>query len=74
MIVTVIIGLVGIGGGFIGYLFGKLNIVYRLISFAGGLLLVIPGTTTDIIGIAMIALVVLITFLTKKKREPVAEA
>jgi TRAP-type uncharacterized transport system fused permease subunit len=74
MIVTAIIGLIGIGGGFIGYLFGKLNIVYRLISFAGGLLLVIPGTLTDIIGIAMIALVVLITFLTKKKKAPVAEA
>ncbi|MDO4493811.1 MAG: TRAP transporter permease [Clostridia bacterium] len=67
MIVTAIIGLIGIGGGFIGYLNGNLPWFMRIVSFAGGLLLVIPGTTTDIIGIGAIALVFVVTHFTNKK-------
>jgi len=66
MIITAIIGLVGIGGGFIGYLNGKLNPLLRIASFAGGLCMVIPGTLTDIIGIVVIAAVMLITRFTVK--------
>lgn len=57
MIITAIIGLVGIGAGFIGYLNGPVNPLMRLVSLAGGLCLVIPGTFTDILGIALILLV-----------------
>ena len=67
MVVTAIIGLVGIGAGFIGYLNGPVNPALRVVSLAGGLLLVIPGTVTDIIGIALIAAVVVLTKLTQKK-------
>ena len=60
MIITAILGLVGIGGGFIGYLNDELNIPLRIVSFAGGLCMVVPGTLTDIIGaIAVIAVVFL---------------
>ena len=48
-----------IGGGFIGYLNGPLNLPLRIISFAGGLCMVIPGTITDIIGILAVAAVIL---------------
>jgi len=68
MVVTAIIGLFGIGGGFFGYLNGHLNAVMRVISTAGGLLLVIPGTVTDIIGIALIALVFVMTHLSNKRK------
>jgi TRAP-type uncharacterized transport system fused permease subunit len=67
MVVTAIIGLVGIGAGFIGYLNGPVNPVLRVVSLAGGLCLVIPGTLTDIIGVALIAVVVVLTKLTQKK-------
>jgi TRAP transporter 4TM/12TM fusion protein len=66
MLVTAVIGLIGIGAGFIGYLNGPVNPVMRVISLVGGLLLVIPGTVTDIAGIAMIALVVLTNHLQHK--------
>ena len=66
MIVTAIVGLIGIGGGFIGYLNGKLNPLLRLISFAGGLLLVVPGTLTDVIGIVLVGAVIGITWLTNR--------
>ena len=67
MLVTAVIGLIGIGAGFIGYLNGPVNPVMRVISLVGGLLLVIPGTVTDIAGIAMIALVVLTNHLQHRK-------
>jgi TRAP transporter 4TM/12TM fusion protein len=66
MIVTAIVGLVGIGGGFIGYLNGKLSSILRLVSFTGGLLLVVPGTLTDILGIVLVGAVYGITWLKKK--------
>ena len=68
MIITAIIGLWGIGAGFIGYMTGPLNPVFRVISLAGGLCLVIPGTLTDIIGIALIALVFIVSRLTNRKK------
>ena len=67
MIITALFGLAGIGAGFFGYLNGPLNPILRLISAAGGLCLVIPGTTTDIIGIAMIVVVWALTSITQKK-------
>jgi len=38
-----------------------------LMSFAGGLLLIYPGLTTDLIGLALVVAVIAIQFLTKKK-------
>ena len=67
MVVTAVIGLIGIGAGFIGYLNGPVNPVMRLVAFAGGLLLVIPGITTDLLGVALIALVVVGNRLMGKK-------
>lgn len=70
MIVTAIIGLVGIGAGFIGYLNGPVKPLLRLVSTAGGLCLVIPGTVTDIVGIALIAVVYVLNRVMGKKTEP----
>ncbi len=74
MILTAIIGLVGIGGGFIGYLNGPLKMPLRLLSFAGGICMVIPGTLTDLIGGAAIAAVFLITWLLRRSQNHTAEA
>ena len=68
MIITAIFGLVGIGAGFIGYLNGPLNMPLRIVSFAGGLCMVIPGTLTDIIGAAVVVGVFLITRFTTGKK------
>ena len=68
MLVTAVIGLIGIGAGFIGYLNGPVNPVMRIVSLVGGLLLVIPGFTTDIAGIALIAVVVITNQLEHRKK------
>ena len=68
MVVTAILGLVGIGGGFIGYLNGPLSMPLRLLSFAGGICMVLPGAMTDILGAALVLAVVLLTWTMGRKQ------
>ena len=39
----------------------------RILSLAGGLLLIYPGIVTDTIGFALMAIVVILQFVTRKK-------
>jgi TRAP-type uncharacterized transport system fused permease subunit len=41
----------GVSMGLQGYSFGKINVPLRIVSAIGGLLLIIPGLVTDLIGI-----------------------
>ncbi|MBQ9782486.1 MAG: TRAP transporter large permease subunit, partial [Clostridia bacterium] len=50
-VVTSIIGMFGVSMGLQGYTFGKINVPLRIVSAIGGLLLIIPGLVTDLIGI-----------------------
>ncbi len=65
MILTALIGLFGIGGGLIGYFNAPIELHWRLILFAGGLGLLIPGTASDLAGAAV---VLAVYFLTLRKR------
>ena len=56
---TAIIGMFGIGMAVEKYWDSKLNILQQLMALAGGLLLIIPGLVTDLIGFALIAGVIL---------------
>ena len=67
MICTAIIGLVGIGAGFIGYLNGPVNPIMRIVSLVGGLCLVVPGSLTDVTGVVLIAVVYVSNRLTHRK-------
>ncbi len=69
MIITAIIGMIGISGSFIGHLFGPIKGWWRLILFASGFMLVIPGLATDIAGSLQIAFVIILHrfFLNKEK-------
>ena len=74
MVATAIVGLVGIGAGFIGYLNGRVPMLLRIVSMAGGLCLVIPGTLTDIIGIATIVVVAVLTHIANRKSKAAVPA
>ena len=54
MILTALVGLFGIGGGLIGYLNAPIKSYWRLLLVAGGLGLLIPGTTSDLVGVVLI--------------------
>lgn len=58
IVITSLIGVFGVSAGLEGYMLKRINPIQRIMSAAGGLLLIDPNTLTDIIGIALIAAVV----------------
>ena len=65
--VTSLVGIYGVSAALQGYFVRRMAWYERLITLAGGLLLIIPGGLTDIIGVGMIAVVLIIQILTRKK-------
>ena len=58
-----------------GYLFGRMNWVLRIISMAGALLLIDSRLMTDLIGIAILAVILVLQKATaKNKKTPAAPA
>jgi TRAP transporter 4TM/12TM fusion protein len=57
--ITSSIGVVALAGGVIGWLVGKASLLERVFLSAAGLMLIYPGTVTDIIGLVLIATVVM---------------
>ena len=72
-VLTALIGVYALAAGVAGYLKGHLTLLMRLVVFAGGILLVNSGLVTDLIGIALIALVLGYQILMKKKTEATAK-
>ena len=64
---TSIIGIFGVAACLNGYLFKKINIILRIVILVGGLLLMVPSTVTDLIGIVIVAGVVVLQYLIAKK-------
>ena len=65
--ITSFVGIFGVSAALEGYLLHRMSWVERLISVVGGLLLIYPGITTDIIGLALVGVILVIQILTKKK-------
>lgn len=67
VVVTSIIGVLGITFGTIGYFRCRIPILLRVLSFGCGLLLIDPAPITDIIGISGLALVIIVNYFQSKK-------
>ena len=65
--VTAFIGICCISASLEGYLITNMPWYQRLLAVVGGLMLIFPGTATDIGGLAMAAVVVALQLLTRKK-------
>ena len=63
IVITSLIGIFGVSSGLEGYVLRNASWWERILSVAGGLLLIYPGLTTDIIGLVLVGLVVVIQFL-----------
>jgi len=73
VVVTSFVGILMIGMGLEGYFRGNLAWPLRIVSVAAGLLLLVPGTWSDIVGIAVLALIFVVQILThRKNRQPTA--
>ncbi len=67
IIITSFVGMYAIACALEGYMFTHLNMVIRILLAAGGLMLIYPGTVTDIAGIAIVAVVFVVEMVIKKK-------
>ena len=64
---TSIIGIFGVAACLNGYLFKHMPLVFRIVILVGGLLLMVPSTITDLIGVVMVVAIVVMQFLMSKK-------
>jgi len=62
IIITAVIGMIGIGAAVEGWYWTRMSWWERIIILAGGLLLAIPGTLTDLIGLGLIILITVIQY------------
>ena len=74
IIITSLVGIFGVASSLEGYIFVKMNPVQRVMAAAGGLLLIDPRVLTDIIGIALVAVVIGWQVFTKKRGTAVKAA
>lgn len=74
IIITSLVGIFGVSSALEGYIFVKMNPVQRVMAAAGGLLLIDPRVLTDIIGIALVAVVIGCQVFTKKRGTAVKAA
>ena len=65
-VVTAILGMVGVSSSLIGYLADKSTMLERVMQFVSGILMIIPGTLTDIPGFILFLIVV---FLQTRRRK-----
>ena len=67
--ITSLVGMFAVSASLQGYLFCKMPWYERIISAVGGLMLIYPGLVTDSIGLALLAVVVLLQLIDRKKQK-----
>ena len=72
IVISATLGMASIASGFMGYLIHDLKWYSRIALIAGGLLMVIPGTVTDLAGLAILIVILLIQRAENKKERKAA--
>ncbi|MBX9972020.1 TRAP transporter permease [Cytobacillus firmus] len=67
VIFTALAGMMAIGAGVIGYWYRQLNILERLLGIAAGLLLIYPEGISDIVGLGIFILLIVLQVFIKKE-------
>ena len=65
--VTSLVGIFAVAAALEGYLLTHMGIAERVLLVAGGLMMIVPGTVTDFIGLALIAAGVALQFFKRNK-------
>ena len=65
---TSIVGLFGVAAALNGYLFKKIPVPFRIIIAAGGIAMMVPGAMTDLIGLAVVAVITALQFVMAKNK------
>ena len=65
--VTSLVGIASVSASMEGYIMGDLNWFQRGLMLVGGLMMIVPGITTDFVGIALSGLVLVMKLIENKK-------
>ncbi len=68
IIISSLIGIFAVSAALEGYILDHMRWYERLVSIVGGLLLIYPGLVTDVIGLSLVAVVVLLQIIKKNKK------
>ena len=66
--ITSLVGIFGVSAALEGFFFRNMPWYQRILSAVGGLLLIYPGLVTDLIGLGIIAVVLLLQLMDKKQK------
>jgi len=64
---TALAGMIGVGAAVSGYLLTHANILERILFLGGGLMMIIPGATSDLSGFGLLASVTLFQFIRSRR-------
>ena len=67
LVISSLIGLFGVAAALNGFLYRKINPLFRLLLVAGGLGMMVPGTLTDVIGLVVVGGIVLCQRMSAKR-------
>ena len=72
VVISATLGMASIASGLMGYLIRDMKWISRIALVAGGLLMVIPGTVTDLAGLAVLVAVLVLQRIENKKDKAAA--
>ena len=67
IVISALVGLFGVASALNGFLYRSVNWLFRILLVAGGLCMMVPGTLTDVIGLAIIVAVILYQRVSTKR-------
>ena len=74
IVLSSLLGLFGVAAALNGHLYCKINFLFRILLVGGGLCMMIPGTLTDVIGLAVVVVILLLQRMLAKRNAPVSHA
>ena len=66
IVITSFVGIFAVSASLEGYIITRMPWYQRILSAAGGLMLIYPGIVTDVIGLSLVAVAVVLQIITKK--------
>ena len=74
IVISSLVGIFAVSASLEGYIMAHMKWYERIISACGGLLLIYPGLVTDLVGLSLVAVVILLQIITKRQnaKKPLA--
>ena len=71
IVISSLVGIFAVSAALEGYILNRMAWYERLVSIVGGLLLIYPGLVTDLIGLSLVAVVVVVQWLKRAKNKAI---